>query len=92
MTILTSELDSNSEQFRNNRQAMLAALEEFRAVEEKVRAKEQAAQEKFHKRGKLLPRERLSLLLDAGSEFIDKVSKFKSEMSFEVRNGSFDCF
>ena len=71
MTILTSELDSNSEQFRNNQQAMLAALEEFRAVEEKVRAKEQEAQEKFHKRGKLLPRERLSLLLDAGSEFIE---------------------
>ena len=32
------------------------------------------------------------LEFNAGSEFIDKVSKFKSEMSFEVRNGSFNCF
>src|SRR5690554_3415411 len=74
MPILQSQIDSNSEEFKANRDAMLAAIEEFRAVEQKVTSKELEAKEKFHKRGKLLPRERLNLLLDRGAPFLELCS------------------
>ena len=41
---------------------------------EKVLLKAEQAKDKFRKRGKLLPRERLNLLLDAGSDFIELCS------------------
>jgi geranyl-CoA carboxylase beta subunit len=74
MTHLSSDIDSNTAEFQANRDAMLTALNEFRTIEQKVLEKAQQAQEKFHKRGKLLPRERLNLLLDPGSEFIELCS------------------
>lgn len=74
MTYLSSDIDSNSAEFQANRDAMIAALEEFRSIEQKVLEKAQEAKEKFRKRGKLLPRERLNLLLDPGSEFIELCS------------------
>jgi len=74
MPILQSQIDSNSEEFKANRDAMLAAIEEFRTVEQKVTSKELEAKDKFHKRGKLLPRERLNLLLDRGAPFLELCS------------------
>lgn len=74
MSILHSQIDPNSDEFKANRDAMLAAIEEFRAVERKVTAKELEARDKFHKKGKLLPRERLNLLLDRGAPFLELCS------------------
>jgi geranyl-CoA carboxylase beta subunit len=74
MTILTSDIETHSEEFSNNCAAMQVAIDEFRTVEEKVLAKAEEAKEKFRKRGKLLPRERLNLLLDAGSNFLELCS------------------
>ena len=74
MAILTSEIQTHSEEFANNCAAMQIAIDEFRAVEEKVLAKAEQAKEKFRKRGKLLPRERLNLLLDSGSNFLELCS------------------
>lgn len=74
MTCLSSDIDSNSTEFQANRDAMLAALAEFRSIEQKMLEKAQQAKAKFVKRGKLLPRERLNLLLDPGSEFIELCS------------------
>ncbi len=53
---------------------MLAYIDEFRAIENKVVDKANQAKEKFHKRGKLLPRERLNLLLDRNAPFLELCS------------------
>ena len=74
MAILTTEIQAHSEDFANNCAAMQVAIDEFRSVEEKVLAKAEQAKEKFRKRGKLLPRERLNLLLDRGSNFLELCS------------------
>ena len=74
MSVIHSEVDTSSESFSHNRQAMLASITQFREIEKIALEKAQLAQNKFHQRGKLLPRERLSLLLDAGSSFIELCS------------------
>ncbi|CCK74749.1 Acetyl-CoA carboxylase [Oleispira antarctica RB-8] len=74
MAILTSEIATHSEEFANNCAAMQIAIDEFRSVETKVLEKAEQAKEKFRKRGKLLPRERLNLLLDGGSNFLELCS------------------
>jgi geranyl-CoA carboxylase beta subunit len=74
MAILSSGIETHSEEFANNCAAMQIAIDEFRSVEEKVLAKAEQAKEKFRKRGKLLPRERLNLLLDSGSNFLELCS------------------
>lgn len=67
MAVIQSELDVHGDDFARNREAMLAAVASFREVEQKVLDKAQDAKPKFEKRGQLLPRERLNLLLDPGS-------------------------
>ncbi|WP_020406311.1 acyl-CoA carboxylase subunit beta [Hahella ganghwensis] len=74
MPVIESLINPNSEEFSQNRKAMESALEEFREIERKVLEKAQEAREKFHKRGKLLPRERLNLLLDRGTPFLELCS------------------
>lgn len=74
MAILNSEIDTSSEYFANNCTAMQVAIDEFRKVEEKVLEQAEKAKEKFRQRGKILPRERLNLLLDAGSDFLELCS------------------
>jgi geranyl-CoA carboxylase beta subunit len=71
MTIIDSRIDPASESFRANRAAMLRLIEEFRALEERVRRTSNAKKEQFAKRGQLLPRERVALLLDRGSPFLE---------------------
>lgn len=71
MAVIMSESNIQGEEFETNRQAMLKAIAEFREIEKAVMAKSQQAQQKFHQKGKLLPRERLNLLLDPGSSFIE---------------------
>jgi len=71
VAVIQSQIDVYGSEFSSNRDAMLATIENFRDLEQAILDKAQAAQAKFHKRGKLLPRERLSLLLDPGSSFIE---------------------
>jgi len=71
VSVIQSQIDIHGKDFADNRDAMLSTIEQFRALEQAVLDKAQAAQDKFHKKGKLLPRERLALLLDAGSSFIE---------------------
>ncbi len=70
MAAIESQLDTGSESFRANREAMLAAIAEFRGLEEKVRQRSNRAAERVHGRGQLLPRERLGLLLDRGRPYL----------------------
>jgi geranyl-CoA carboxylase beta subunit len=43
----------------------------MRTLEERTRAASAAAKERFHKRGQLLPRERVALVLDPGAPFLE---------------------
>ncbi|OZG71619.1 acetyl-CoA carboxylase carboxyltransferase subunit [Hahella sp. CCB-MM4] len=74
MPVIESLINPNSEEFAKNRESMEVALAEFRTIEEKVLHKAREAKEKFHKKGKLLPRERLNLLLDRGTPFLELCS------------------
>ena len=71
MPVIQSEIDIHGETFAANREAMLAAVASFRDVEQKVLDKAQEAKPKFEKRGQLLPRERINLLLDPGAPFLE---------------------
>jgi geranyl-CoA carboxylase beta subunit len=74
MPVIQSEIDAHSPSFTQNREAMLATIEGFRAVEQQVLDKAFAAKAKFEKRGQLLPRERMNLLLDPGAPFLELAS------------------
>jgi len=72
MTILTSQIATNSDAFKANRKASLAAM---RVVEDAVEITFAGGGEKSRERhigrGKMLPRERVSNLLDPGSPFVE---------------------
>ncbi|MAB97275.1 MAG: acetyl-CoA carboxylase carboxyltransferase subunit [Pseudomonadaceae bacterium] len=74
MPVIQSEIDPHSEDFANNREAMLSAIASFREVERNCLEKACEAKAKFEKRGQLLPRERLNLLLDPGAPFLELAS------------------
>ena len=71
MATIDSMLAATSSQFEKNRDEMLQALAAVRSVEDKVRATEAQKQAQFHKRGQLTPRERINLMLDRGSPFLE---------------------
>src|SRR6266581_2310943 len=71
MAILESTIAPSSDAFKANRDDMLALIARLRALEERTRAASAAAKERFHKRGQLLPRERVALVLDPGAPFIE---------------------
>lgn len=70
MATLTSDIDRNSDDYHANREALQQAIDEFRAIEQKVMDTAESKRAKFDKRGQLLPHERVSRLLDAGSPFL----------------------
>jgi acetyl-CoA carboxylase carboxyltransferase component len=77
--VLRSHVDVRSEQFAANRAALLAALADIDALYGRISAgggtadpvKNARTVERHRGRGKLLPRERISLLLDRGSAFLE---------------------
>ena len=74
MPIIESRLDPHSTAYAENRQAMLAGIEQIRQLERRLLDKAAEAKPKFAKRGQLLPRERLNLLLDPGAPFLELAS------------------
>src|SRR5712672_22650 len=71
MAILESTIVPGSAAYKANRDGMLALIARMRALEERTRTASAAAKDRFHKRGQLLPRERVALVLDPGSPFIE---------------------
>jgi acetyl-CoA carboxylase carboxyltransferase component len=72
VTVLRSALDASSAEYAANRDAMLAALAEIEA--EHAKALDGGGPkyvERHHQRGKLLPRERIELLVDPDSPFLE---------------------
>ena len=71
MTILQSEIAVGSEQYEQNKAHMLSQLDEVKAVQNKSFEKSYAVKSKFDKKGKILPHERVRLVLDANSPFVE---------------------
>ena len=72
MSILKTSLNARSAEFRANSGAMSALVADLRAKIDQVAAGGgEAARAKHLARGKLLPRERVRTLLDAGSPFLE---------------------
>ncbi len=72
MTVLESNLDTQSAEFAANREAMLAKLAEVDAEHAKALAGGGPKYtERHHQRGKLLARERIELLVDEDSPFLE---------------------
>lgn len=71
MPQIASQVSLQSEAFRANTEHMKAQVERFRALERAVVAHSARQAEKFEKRGQLLPRERVSRLLDRGAPFLE---------------------
>ncbi|SFQ49395.1 Acetyl-CoA carboxylase, carboxyltransferase component [Amycolatopsis arida] len=72
MTTLRSTLDTKGDSFAENRDAMLAKLAEIEAEHAKaIAGGGQKYVERHRKRGKLLARERIELLLDEDAPFLE---------------------
>ena len=72
MPAIRSKLNPGSSDFRRNAAAMSALVADLRAkVERAALGGGEAARAKHATRGKLLPRERLRLLIDPGSPFLE---------------------
>lgn len=70
MPVIESAIDTSSDAFKANREAMLQAVNGFRAIEQKVIDKVEEKRERFEKKGRLLPHDRVAHLLDPGSPFL----------------------
>ncbi len=72
MQVIPTRVDPRSETFRQNRTAMTAALAELAALQAGVVAGGgERAVARLRERGKLLPRERIQLLVDPDSAFLE---------------------
>ena len=71
MPIIESKVDVNSPAFAANRASMLQFVADWRAVEQKGHDEEESKRAKYHKRKQLLPRERVHLMLDRGSPWLE---------------------
>lgn len=71
MPIIESKVDVNSPGFAAQRDGMLQFIADWRAVEQKGRDEEESKRAKYHKRKQLLPRERVHLMLDRGSPWLE---------------------
>src|SRR5690349_8761070 len=71
MATIESTISPGSEAIQANRDGMLALIERVHGYERRSVATAARSRERFEKRGQLLPRERLSLLLDPGTPFLE---------------------
>ena len=71
MPFIDTRIDPLSEAFAHNRDHTLRMLGEVRALEQRTRDRSAQSRPLFEKRGQLLPRERIALLLDPGSSYVE---------------------
>jgi 3-methylcrotonyl-CoA carboxylase beta subunit len=85
MPVLSTTLEPRSETFRANAAAMRALVEDLRDKSAAIAlGGDEASRRRHEGRGKLLPRERIRLLLDPGSPFLE-LSAFAA---FEMYDGA----
>jgi geranyl-CoA carboxylase beta subunit len=71
MPVIESGIDRHGTEFIANRDTLAKTVAEMRSIQQKVIDKSYEAKPKFDKRGQILPHERIQLLLDPGSPFIE---------------------
>jgi 3-methylcrotonyl-CoA carboxylase beta subunit len=72
MPLIKTRIDRSSVDFDKNREANVALAEDLRALNERIiRGGSHHARDKHLARGKLLPRDRIRLLLDPDAEFLE---------------------
>jgi geranyl-CoA carboxylase beta subunit len=71
MPVITSQISVEDESFSKRKAAMLLLIEKVEGIEARRVQTSGNARERFEKRGQLLPRERIALLLDKGSPFLE---------------------
>ena len=71
MPVYQSTVNVASEEFRRNREDMLRFIDQMREILSRSARLSDRSREKFEKRGQLLPRERLSRILDPGMPFLE---------------------
>lgn len=71
MAEIKSKLDTHSPEFHKNVHVMVTAIEEFRAIERRVIQAAEAKAPRYVERGFVSPRDRLTMLLDHGAEFLE---------------------
>jgi geranyl-CoA carboxylase beta subunit len=71
MSTIENTVSPGSAAYHANRDGMLGQIDRMRALEGRTRAASAVAKDRFHKRGQLLPRERVALVLDPGAPFIE---------------------
>ena len=71
MANFQSRVISSSADFKDNRQDMLGLIDQLHSICKRAEAKSEKSRGRFEKRGQLLPRERLSRLLDPGMPFLE---------------------
>jgi len=87
MPKLQSQLNPQSPDFAVNAKAMQAEIDVFRSIEAKVEDTAEATRARYEKRGNLMPRDRLNLLLDRGSPFLE-LSALAGYMMFDDHDGT----
>ena len=69
---LKTKIDINSEEFKNNKKEFLKLLNEYKEIlKENTRGGSERAIKKHKERGKLLARERIDLLIDPNTPFLE---------------------
>ena len=86
--VIASRLDTSSEEFAANRAYMEAYVDKVRTVERKQLETELSYRPRAVQKGKLLPRERLALLLDPGTPFVE-LSSIAGYAMFDDSDGRF---
>jgi len=72
MTVLKTVINSRSDEFQTNKQAMQLLVDDMKQKVQKISlGGGERAREKHLSRGKILPRERVRKLLDVGSPFLE---------------------
>ncbi|MGH6642179.1 MAG: acyl-CoA carboxylase subunit beta [Bradyrhizobium sp.] len=71
MPVFQSRLRTGSEEFAKNRADMLALVDRLAELNARPEAMSERRRDRFHERGQLSPRERLSRLLDPGMPFLE---------------------
>ncbi|TVP61129.1 MAG: acyl-CoA carboxylase subunit beta, partial [Halomonadaceae bacterium] len=95
MQPLNSDLSPRSPAYAANAAALQTEIDILRAAEQKVRDKAEEARPRFQQRNKLLPRERIGMLLDRGSPFLEVCTlagyKMGAEKDGSMGGGGMSC-
>ena len=87
MPVIGTPLETASTEFKHNATSMQSAIDCVRDIENKVEDAAKGAKARFSKKNILLPRERLELLLDPGSPFLE-LSSLAGYMMYDDKDGT----